>query len=523
MSVLVVGSGPAGVSCAKALLAKGARVTMLDAGLRLEPELAAIVERLKGLPREAWAREDVARISAQTPVTAGGVPLKRAYGSDYPFRPDSLAPADLDGIETVPSYAAGGLSTVWGANVLPYREEDLRDWPIGLDALAPHYAAVLGGVAFSARRDDLEALFPLYAEPKASLRQSRQAAALMRDLEAARTALSKGGMSFGQSRLAVSAPDCVNCGLCLTGCPRAAIYDSAQELPALARDPRFSYEGGVVVDRVEEREGGVLVHARRGAGGGRARFEGERVYLGCGALSTTRILLESLGAYDREVRLVDSRYYLFPLLRYAATPDVQDEELHALAQAFLEISDPHVAAKLVHLQLYSYNRLYASALESKFGAAFPLVKRFLGPLLSRLWIVQGYLHSDLSPGMRATLRKSADGPSVLRVVGEEGGESLRTIRNVLAKLMRARGELRAVPLGPMLQPGLPGKGSHFGGSFPMSRTPGAFQSDVLGRPAEFRRVHAVDATTFPTIPATTITLTVMANARRIGSAYEAGA
>lgn len=33
----VIGSGPAGVACAKALLARGANMLMLDAGLELEP------------------------------------------------------------------------------------------------------------------------------------------------------------------------------------------------------------------------------------------------------------------------------------------------------------------------------------------------------------------------------------------------------------------------------------------------------------------------------------------------------
>jgi NAD(P)-dependent dehydrogenase (short-subunit alcohol dehydrogenase family) len=36
----VIGSGPVGVACARALLARGANVLMLDAGLDLEPERA---------------------------------------------------------------------------------------------------------------------------------------------------------------------------------------------------------------------------------------------------------------------------------------------------------------------------------------------------------------------------------------------------------------------------------------------------------------------------------------------------
>jgi hypothetical protein len=55
-----------------------------------------------------------------------------------------------------------------------------------------------------------------------------------------------------------------------------------------------------------------------------------------------------------------------------------------------------------------------------------------------------------------------------------------------------------------------------GGSFPMSAVPRGFQTDVLGRLPGWERVHAVDATVFPSIPATTITLSAMANAHWIG-------
>jgi choline dehydrogenase-like flavoprotein len=68
--------------------------------------------------------------------------------------------------------------------------------------------------------------------------------------------------------------------------------------------------------------------------------------------------------------------------------------------------------------------------------------------------------------------------------------------------------------------GAPGRGFHTGGTFPMCEDPGSFECDVFGRPGGWRRVHAVDATVLPSIPATTITFTVMANAHRIG--WESG-
>jgi choline dehydrogenase-like flavoprotein len=65
----------------------------------------------------------------------------------------------------------------------------------------------------------------------------------------------------------------------------------------------------------------------------------------------------------------------------------------------------------------------------------------------------------------------------------------------------------------------PGRGFHCGGTFPMQSKPDRLQSDTLGRPAGFRRLHVVDATTFPSVPAAPITYTVMANAHRIASAH----
>jgi len=62
----------------------------------------------------------------------------------------------------------------------------------------------------------------------------------------------------------------------------------------------------------------------------------------------------------------------------------------------------------------------------------------------------------------------------------------------------------------------PGRGYHCGGSIPMRENPKPFESDRLGRPHGWSRIHAVDATVLPSVPATTITFSVMANAHRIG-------
>jgi len=55
----VVGSGPAGVSCARALLDQRLPVTMLDAGLTLEQERHQKLVQLAAAPHQDWTAENL--------------------------------------------------------------------------------------------------------------------------------------------------------------------------------------------------------------------------------------------------------------------------------------------------------------------------------------------------------------------------------------------------------------------------------------------------------------------------------
>ena len=127
----VIGSGPAGVSCAMALLERGLSVQMLDGGIELEAPQQAAVDRLASGPPEQWDPASVSRVKANVQATSEGLPQKIAFGSDFPYQQtNDFFPAVRQGVHLLPSLARGGLSTVWGAAVLPYRAEELADWPI---------------------------------------------------------------------------------------------------------------------------------------------------------------------------------------------------------------------------------------------------------------------------------------------------------------------------------------------------------------------------------------------------------
>jgi len=520
----VVGSGPTGVACAQALLERGARVRLLDGGVGLEASRAEAIAQLRRGSPELWTGEQLALLKEGTKASSKGIPLKRIYGSDYPYRECELhAPADYLGVGLRPSLGRGGLSTVWGAAMLPYLDRDLDDWPLRLADLEPHYAAVVKLTGLSARHDGLETRFRLYAEAPRALELSRQAKALLARLERHRTPLATAGVSFGQARLAVAAPGpsgsagCIYCGLCMYGCPYEYIYHSGDTLDRLRQHPRFSYQPDVIVTDVQAAPAGVTV---KGYGRtDRAPFAAEvgRVYLAAGVIPTAQILLRSLALYDRTVFMKDSQYFLLPLASPRGIGDVRRERLHTLSQLFLEIDDARISPYTVHLQVYSYNDLIGQAIGNLLG---PLRRRldFLARALeSRLLIVQGYLHSAHSSQIAVTLKQGTAGqPDRLRLEARPSRQTRPMIRRILGKLLRHGGQLGAWPLPPMLQVAEAGRGFHCGGTFPMRRQPGALETDLLGRPAGWERLHLVDASVLPSIPATTITFSAMANAHRIG-------
>src|ERR1051326_7906187 len=83
---VVVGSGPAGVSCAKALLAQGRAVRMVDASVTIESDRAEVVDRLRGTAPTEWTPGDISHIKAGTSASKKGIPLKLAYASDFPYQ-----------------------------------------------------------------------------------------------------------------------------------------------------------------------------------------------------------------------------------------------------------------------------------------------------------------------------------------------------------------------------------------------------------------------------------------------------
>ena len=517
--VAVVGSGPGGIAAARALIRKGAQVVLLDAGQQLDEGRRELAARMAGQDHRRWSPEDVRRLT-ENETAHQRVPKKLVFGSDFLFAGSHPAcpVVSTESVTAQPTLARGGYSIAWGGAMMPISDDDMGDWPFRRTALEPAYRRVLAEIPISAVHDELESHFPLFAEPKGSLHLPEQCRGLLADVvRACQNAPADETLLCGQARIAIHCGEgrqaCRYCGLCLSGCVYQSIHTFDQDLEALSATGRLDYRPGFMVTRMRESDDGVTL-SRRPLDGGEERDEVfSRVFLAAGAINSTRILMESEGHYETPVSFLDSQKFILPLLRLRRDR-LEWPDINALPSLFFEARLPSVTPHWVHMQVSPVNDfvLHRLRLQARRGLKWHL----MAPAVERLMIAWCGLHSSLSGGFSATLSQPVgDKAGVMHLEARPNAETQPTIKRFVRRIMVKGLGFRTLFL-PLPTVGQTGGGNYFGGSFPMTAKPIRFgQSDLAGRPTGWTRVHLVDGSVLPSIPATTVALLIMANADRI--------
>lgn len=169
-TALIIGSGAAAAGAALALTHReNLEITVVDIGLQLESDRKQLIEGLASSTPDEWEGKTIEVISKQ-PVAgrSSGVPEKRVFGSDYPFR----NAGQLRGLTAVNganasliSPAYGGFSNVWGSQIMPFTTAAFESWPVNAATMRPHYEAILRHIPFAGEEDDLAVRFPLMRPP----------------------------------------------------------------------------------------------------------------------------------------------------------------------------------------------------------------------------------------------------------------------------------------------------------------------------------------------------------------------
>jgi choline dehydrogenase-like flavoprotein len=522
MKVVIIGAGPAAAGAALALSADAdVEVRVIDVGGRLEPDNNAARLRMAGTGPEQWSPSDLRVVSQVAKRTEDSpLPEKRNFGSDFPFHNFG----QLEGVSGegavnthVVSGAYGGFSNTWGAQAMVYSAASFNDWPFPRTELEGDYRAILSQIPYAGEADDLAEYHPLWGDADHLPNLSANSTKILDAYNRHRIQVRRHGVIVGKARLALRGADCVLCGLCMTGCPYSYVYSASQTFDQLIAAKKITYEGGYVALRLGEDESGAFVTTRNVETGALETWRADKIFVACGAIGTTRLVGSSLEIFSQPIHFAESAQFVMPFASIRAHSAVTQANSFTLNQFNMLLPFDDEGKDLVQIHGYPYNDAMDDAVPQILNT--PALRTIRAMLLKRLTVGLGYLPSWWSPGFDVTLERPASsedlaplhvGPSAHR-----NGESSRRLRQVNARMLRVAPFLGVAPVLPMVRLSAPGKSYHFGGSFPHATNPSGRESDVLGRVDAWRSIHLIDASVFPTVSATTFTLTIMANAHRI--------
>jgi choline dehydrogenase-like flavoprotein len=514
--VVIIGSGPAGVSSAWPLVEAGFKVTLMDGATRQVPEPPRM--NISAFRRHStnWRHafgDDFSGLNLQqdlSPKFATRIGIA-TLGTEVD--PEGMRSHNF---LSVRSLTTGGLSNVWGAFASTFDDRDLANYPIRASDLALSYQSVGQRMGLSGGQDDLTDFHgsglalqsPTWLMPIAK-----------RLLDRYQLRKSSGSLVLGTARNAVVTDEvkgrepCNRCGLCLYGCARGAIYSATQDLAYLKSKANFTYLSGAIVTRLlpaGQRE--QVVEAS--TGDDRVAIGARAVVVAAGTLNSTALVLRSQRAVGKKLRLltnpVAAMAFVVPSFIGAQLPS----ESFSLGQLSYRLQLRELPDYVTGV-LYTVDALPLTTIVRRLPFSRPCATALSRMVAPALLVATLYLPGRLSRNYIALERTACN----LEQVYVEGGitsDARNLFRIAARELTREMRRLGALAIPGSLTIAQAGGDAHPTGTLPMKNEDDEFTCTAAGELRRWRNVFVVDGSCLSDLPAKHPTFTIMANADRIG-------
>jgi choline dehydrogenase-like flavoprotein len=426
------------------------------------------------------------------------------------FRNNSEVRGD-DGFIAVGAHARGGLSQIWGGFACEFDSSDLAGWPISPVDLAPSYRSVTERIGVSgSSTDDMAGFYGRSSVVLPPLPVGPLAGEILRRY---RPGSQGSNFGLGLARHAILTVDKDNrlaCDLrnhCIWGCERGAIYDARSDVQLLAKHENFRILDDALACALTRTSAGWTVTLQNRQG-----LHAPRIVLAAGTLGTLPLVIPLVPSPPQQLRLLTNPVFAMPLLmpRYLGRP--APDCGYSLAQFGYRYRYAEEPAEYVTGVGFEVTGLPLSSIAARLPFSRRAAMEFVRPLSSAMLICTGFLPGTCSNN---TVRWRQDGERASIVVS--GGFA----SHLTSKFQDATAALRKIwrQLGAWVLPGTalaaPGADVHYAGPFAMgSQMPHG--TTAFGELHCAPGVFIADGASFPTLPSKFLTLTVMANADRIG-------
>ena len=515
--VIIVGSGPAGVSAAFPLVESGLKVLMLDVGAVGEPlPKGRTFSDVRQKDPEQWKMllgNEFTALDEKKPSS----PKCRAPTNAFVFG-DYIDEYDIstNNFNVVGSLASGGLSNAWGAGVSCFDDNDLSDFPISAKDLKASYNRIASRIKVSGETDDMGRFHGDFYPIDDPLRLDRNAEAFLSRYKKRRGSANSRGISIGRTRHAVTSGEgkeaCQYCGLCLWGCAYGSIYSAKQDLDKLFRYENFTYQDGVFVEKFEKSGSGFTVLGRSTTSSSPVLFSADRVFLAAGAIGSAKIALSSIGMFDSDINLLSTPILAFAMSMPERVGRPIDSDGFSMGQLSFRVEDPLALEGYAFGSFMPAGAILSSEYLKRVPLSYPLSRTLIRFLQSSMLLGNCFLSGSYG---RNRMRLTKAGKLEIRGgYGDNIGEAVSSVQKRLVTMLAAYGVM-VLPGG--FQVTAPGEDIHYAGTLPMKDAPGPAELSQDGELFGFPGVYVVDGAALTTLPAKSHTFTIMANADRIAS------
>lgn len=452
--VVVVGSGPAGVHATYPLVEAGLRVAIIDGGLDS-------------------SKQDSQSSNVKLNKNKSN-PYDLLMKSGYVFTKTYQFLKVKSNIEIVQSLAKGGLSEIWHGICDYFTNSELTETGLPVDEIQKEYKEIINRINFK-------------ATPQLDLHGKLI-------LEKAKNQV---------YRLPISFP-----------------YRTRTVIEDLKRHKNFTYISGQLVLKAKDKNKHVEIESISLEDREKSYISSRYLILAAGSLNTARILLRSFELYNYKAPFLTKGHTMFvclhlqTLINEAFSFGIKrhPSNIASLGQVSLTCNNLIRGLNSFFVQFYRCNPL-AQEMALQY---IPLPKQLASLVFS---IVAPYLvivdirfptfESDKS---FCRLRKGTHDSDVLEVSSHKTNKEIEMHKEGLKRISK---QIRSFGLFP-LKTITSNVTSHYAGGVPFQTKPGNLSTDLKGKLHQAKRIYVADSSTWKSLPAKPPTLTIMANAARVG-------
>lgn len=454
--VVIIGSGPAGVHAAYPLIKAGLLVAIIDGGLEN-------INQEKKFGNSS---------------TTGGKKPSHAFDlikeSNFIFRKTYNLLKIKSNIEIIQSLAKGGLSEIWHGICDFFSENELTAIGLPYYEIKKEYKEISKLIKLKLRS-------PLDLHGRLLLAKAK-------------------GNTYKENSIYQA--------------PMVFSYRTSNFVEELKRFKNFVYIPNQLVYQIKEKSNHTEIHSFSIENKLESITKASYLILAAGSINTTRIILRSFKLYNYKTSFLTKANIVVPCLHIRSIGKKKDSKKSKFGQLVISSSrkETHGGIDPFFIQLYKLNPFFLK----KALQYITLPKIIALPLLS--FFAPYIIIADIRfPAFESKiafskLKKRVDKKDLLEIKIKETNTELQKYKKEYMKITQ---QLRSLGLFP-LKKIIGYTTSHYGGGISSKYTSKTLSVDKNGKLNKGNRIYIADTSSWKVLPAKPPTLTIMANASRIG-------